>query len=179
MIKKILAVLVVVVVVVLIVAAMQPDGFTVARSATIAAPPAVVFAQVNDLQKWQAWSPWAKLDPAAKMTFEGPAGGAGASYTWSGNSKVGEGTMTITESRPDELVRFKLDFRKPFAATNSAEFLFKPEGGQTVVTWSMSGSRNLMFKAVGLFRSCDKMIGPDFEKGLASLKDVAEGAAKH
>lgn len=178
MFKKILAVLAVIIVVFLIIVAVQPDNFAVARTATIAAPPAVVFAQVNDLQKWQAWSPWAKIDPAMKVTFEGPAAGTGASYTWSGNSQVGEGTMTITESRPDDLVRLRLEFRKPFAATNTAEFNLKPEGGQTVVTWSMAGRNNFVFKAVGLIMNTDKMIGGDFEKGLASLKEIAEAAAK-
>jgi len=165
-------------VVFVIVVAMRPANFRVTRTAAISAPPAFVFAQVNDLHKWEAWSPWEKIDPALKRTFEGPAAGPGASYRWVGNNKVGEGCMTITESRPDEFIRFKLEFLKPFKASNVAEFTFKPEGNQTVVTWSMAGKNNFMFKAVGLFMNCDQMIGGDFEKGLAQMKSVAETANK-
>jgi hypothetical protein len=174
MLTTVLIVLAAVVVVFLIVVAMQPSGFRVERSATIAAPSAVVFPQVNDLHKFQDWSPWAKRDPACKTSFEGPPAGTGAGFHWAGNKEVGEGRMTITESRPNELVRFRLDFLKPFAATNTAEFAFKPSGNQTVVTWSMSGERNFFFKAFGLFVNCDKMIGSDFEKGLANMKAIAE-----
>ena len=161
----------------LIVAALQPTEFVIVRHTTIAAPPAVAFDQINDLQRWQEISPWAKLDPAVKNTFAGPAAGVGAIFSWSGNSKVGEGRMTITESRPPELIRFQLDFFKPFAASNVAEFAFKAEGGQTVVTWSMSGKHKLISKAFGLIVNMDKLVGRDFEKGLASLKTLAEAAA--
>ena len=157
-----------------VIVAMQPADFRVSRSATIVAPQSVVFAQVNDLHAFQEWSPWAKIDPQCKTTFEGPSHGIGAKFAWSGNNKVGEGSMTITESRPNELVRLKLDFLRPFKATNIAEFTFKPEGDQTTVMWSMTGKRNFFFKAFGLFMDCDKMIGPDFEKGLASMKAIAE-----
>jgi len=176
MIVKILIGLAVLVVVFIIVVATRPADFRVTRAAAISAPTAVVFGQVNDLHKWEAWNPWGKLDPACKMTYEGPAAGTGAGYTWAGNNKVGEGRMTITESRPNELIRFNLEFLKPFKANNTAEFTFKPEGTQTTVTWSMAGNRNFMFKAVGLFMDCDKMVGGDFEKGLADLKAVAEAA---
>ena len=178
MIKKILAVLAVIIVVLVIVVALQPADFRIARSTAMAAPPAAVFAQVNDLRKFQDWSPWAKLDPAAKTDFQGPPAGQGASFSWAGNMEVGEGTMTITESRPGELVRFQLDFRKPMAGTNTAEFTFKPEGNKTAVTWSMSGHNNFMAKAVGLVMNCDKMVGGQFEKGLADLKTIVEAAPK-
>ena len=158
--------------------AMQPAEFRVSRSITIAAAPSTIFAQVNDLHKCQDWSPWAKIDPACKIAFEGPSAGTGAKFSWSGNDKVGEGRMTITDSGPNELVRMRLDFLRPFKATNTAEFTFQPEGNQTKVTWSMSGTRNFLFKAFGLFVNCDKMIGPDFEKGLASMKAIAEAEAK-
>ena len=174
MLKKILIALVVIVVVFVIVVALQPADFRVTRSATIAAPPAAVFAQVNDLHNWEAWSPWAKLDPNSKIAYEGPPAGVGAAFAWSGNYEVGEGRMTITESRPNEFVQFKLDFVKPFKGTNTAEFTFKPEGNQTAVTWSMSGRKNFVFKAFGLFMNMDKMIGGDFEKGLAQMKAVVE-----
>jgi uncharacterized protein YndB with AHSA1/START domain len=161
-----------------IVVATRPADFCVTRTATISAPAAVVFAQVNDLHRWEAWSPWEKIDPALKRTFEGPSAGTGASYSWVGNKKAGEGRMTIMESRPDELIRIKLEFLKPFKATNTAEFTFKSEGNQTVVTWSMFGKNNFMAKAFHLFVNFDKMIGGDFEKGLVQLKLVAEAAGR-
>lgn len=161
-----------------IVVSLQPSGFSVTRSTTIAAPPEAVFPRVNDLRNWDAWSPWAKLDPNAKITFEGPAAGVGAAFAWSGNNKVGEGRMAITESCPNELVRLKLDFLKPMKATNAAEFTFKPEGSQTVVTWTMSGKNNFIGKAFGLVVNCDKMVSGDFEKGLAQMKSIAEAVAK-
>ena len=176
MLTTILIGLAVIVVVFLIIVATRPADFRVVRSASISAPAAVVFAQVNDLHKWEAWNPWGKLDPACKMTYEGPAAGVGAGYTWAGNSKVGEGRMMISESRPNELIRLNLEFLKPFKANNTAEFSFKTEGAQTVVSWSMSGKKNFMFKAVGLFMDSDKMVGGDFERGLAALKSVAETA---
>jgi Polyketide cyclase / dehydrase and lipid transport len=113
-----------------------------------------------------------------KQTYDGPTSGTGASSSWVGNNKVGEGRMTITESRPNDLVRFKLEFVKPFTATSTAEFTFKPEGSQTVVTWSMSGQNNFIGKAVSLFMDCDKMVGGNFEQGLAGMKSVVEGAPK-
>jgi uncharacterized protein YndB with AHSA1/START domain len=160
----------------LVIVAMQPSDFRVVRSTTIAAPPEAVFPHVNELKKWDAWSPWAKLDPNAKSTFEGPEAGTGAVMTWAGNNDVGEGRMTITENRPNELVQFKLEFYKPMAGTCTAEFAFKPEGNQTTVTWSMSGQNNFMAKAVGLFMDCDAMVGGQFEQGLANLKSATEGA---
>jgi uncharacterized protein YndB with AHSA1/START domain len=168
----------VIVIVFLAVVALRPSDFRVTRTANISAPAPVVFAHVNDLHKWQEWSPWAKLDPAAKGTFEGPPAGTGAVFAWAGNNKVGEGRMTITESHPSDLVRFRLEFQKPFTATNTAEFTFKPEGNQTAVTWSMAGKNNFVFKAVGLFMNCDKMMGGQFEKGLTDLKSLAEAANK-
>jgi uncharacterized protein YndB with AHSA1/START domain len=174
--KKILIGVAVIVAVFVGVVAIQPSEFRIARTATISAPAAVVFAQVNDFHKWEAWSPWEKLDPTMKKTFEGAAAGSGAIYSWAGNSEVGEGRMAITESRPNELIGIKLEFLKPFAATNTTEFAFKPEGDQTAVTWSMFGKNNFMSKAFGLFMNMDKMIGADFETGLAQLKMVAEAA---
>jgi len=178
MLKKILIALAAIVVVFVAVVAMQPSEFRVARTATISAPAPVVFAQVNDFHKWEAWSPWAKLDPAATATFEGPTAGPGAIFRWAGNHEVGEGSMTITESRPTDLIRIKLEFLKPFAATNTVEFTFKPEANQTAVTWSMAGRNNFIAKAVCLFMNMDKMVGGNFEKGLAQMKSVVEAAPK-
>jgi hypothetical protein len=164
----------VIVVVFLCVVAMQPSDFRIARTATIAAPAPVVFAQVNDYRKWRAWSPYEKADPAMRRTYEGPPAGTGAVYTWAGNSEAGEGRATITESRPNDLIRIKLEFVRPFAATNTAEFRFEPEGDGTAVTWSLAGTNGFMFKAVGLFMNMGKMVGGQFEEGLAQLRSVVE-----
>jgi len=158
--------------------AMRPSEFRVTRSAAIAASPEQVFSQVNELRNWEAWNPWGRLDPNCKMTYDGPPAGVGASYTWAGNNKIGEGRNTITDSRPNELVRFRLEFAKPMKAANTAEFTFQPEGDQTVVTWTMSGKHNFAGKAFGLFVNCDRMLGSQFEKGLAQMKSSAEAAAE-
>ena len=163
-------------IILIVIIAGRPSEFTVSRSARIAALPEKVFPHVNDLHKWEAWSPWAKMDPACKNSHDGASAGVGAAMSWSGNRKVGAGRMTIVESKANDLVRIKLEFLKPFKATNTAEFTFKPEANQTLVTWSMSGKNNLFFKAFGLIMDCDKMVGRDFEKGLAQMKSVVETA---
>lgn len=173
---RVLLALAVIVVGLVIVIAMQPSEFRIERSATIAAPPEEVFAQVNDFHAWKEWSPWAKLDPQSKETYEGPEAGTGAIFKWSGNNEVGEGMMTITDSRPNELILIKLEFMRPFAATNTAEFAFKPEGNQTRVTWAMFGKNTFMSKAIHLVMDMDKMVGANFEQGLAQMKSVAESA---
>jgi hypothetical protein len=157
-----------------VVVAVQPEASRTSRSAMMAVPAPVVFAQVNDFHNWDAWSPWAKLDPGAKKTFEGNTSGTGAIFTWSGNKKIGEGRMTVMESQPSELVRLKLEFFKPFKAANTAEFTFKPQGDQTLVTWTMLGKKNFIMKGMYLLMNMDKMIGGDFEKGLAQMKSIAE-----
>jgi len=154
--------------------ATRPDQFSVSRTASFAAPASAVFAQVNELRKWKGWSPWARKDPNAKEIYEGPAAGAGASMAWAGNKDVGEGRMTIVESRADELVRFKLEFFKPFAATNSAEFAFREAGGRTDVTWTMRGTNNFVGKAMCLMFDMDKRVGGDFEEGLAGIRAIVE-----
>jgi uncharacterized protein YndB with AHSA1/START domain len=174
MLKKILIGLAVLVALFVVVVAMQPSEFHVERTATIAAPPTEVFAQVNDLHKWDAWSPWAKLDPKAKITFEGPEAGQGAAMSWAGNDKVGEGKMTVVESRPNEAVKLKVDFVKPFEGTSNSDFAFKPEGDGTAVTWATSAHHNFMEKAFCLVMNGKKMIGDDLEKGLAQLKAALE-----
>ena len=178
MLKIILISLAVIVVVFLVVVAMQPSEFRVARTTMISAPPPEVFAQVYDFHKWEAWNPWGKIDPAMKQAYEGAPAGTGAIYTWIGNKEVGEGRMTITESRPSELIRIKLEFFKPIAGNSIAEFTFKPEGNQTAVTWSMAGENNFMAKAIHLIMNMDKMIGGQFEKGLANMKSNVEAAMK-
>src|ERR1041385_7619151 len=151
MIKKILLYGIVVIVLIIaifcVVVAMQPAHYTVERSATINAPAPVVFAQVNDFHKWQAWSPWEKLDPNIKKEFSGAAAGAGAVYSWVGNSDVGEGRMTITDSIPSTAIKIKLEFIKPFAAINATDFSFTPQGNSTNVKWTMSGDKTFVEKA--------------------------------
>jgi uncharacterized protein YndB with AHSA1/START domain len=178
MFTKILIGLAVVIIILVVVIATRPPGFKVERSATINAPPATVFGQVNDFHKWEAWSPWEKMDPAMKKTIEGPPSGTGAKYHWVGNDKVGEGQMEITDSKPAELVKIKLDFIKPMASTSDTLFTFTPEGSGTKVTWTMSGKNNFMAKAFSLVMNMDKMVGGDFEKGLAQMKAVSEAPAK-
>lgn len=166
------------VVVFLVLVALQPDEFVITRSATLKAPPEQVFEQINNFRKWQAWSPWAKLDPQAKNSFEGPTAGEGAVFRWSGNDRVGEGTITITESRPHDLVRMKLEFVRPMEDQADTDFVLKPVDKQTQLTWTMAGKNNFMSKAMCLFIDMDAMVGGDFEKGLANLKAVVEAPTK-
>ena len=174
MLKKILLVLVALIVVFAVVVALQPSEFRVERAVTIVAPAAKVFGEVNDFHKWDAWSPWAKLDPDAKVAFEGPAAGEGTVMTWAGNNEVGVGKMTLVESRPDELVKIRVDFTEPFEGTSFSQFAFKPEGGKTAVTWSMEDHHNFLEKAMCLIMNGKKMIGDQMDKGLAQLKQVTE-----
>jgi uncharacterized protein YndB with AHSA1/START domain len=160
-----------------IVVARRPSEFRVSRTIAITAPAPLVFAQVNDFRKWAVWSPYEKRDPAMRKTYEGPSAGGGAVYTWSGNKEVGEGRTTITESQPNDLIRIRLEFEKPFKATSTAEFAFEPDGSRTAVTWSLTGRHNFMMKVMCLFMNMDRMIGGDFEQGLAQMKAVAETAA--
>jgi uncharacterized protein YndB with AHSA1/START domain len=178
MFKKFVLFLLVAVGVLAAVVAMQPADFRVSRSATMAAPAATVFEQVNDFHKWEAWSPWAKLDPKAQNTFEGPSSGKGAIFKWSGNDEVGVGQMTITESRPTDLVLIQLDFLKPFEATSQTEFTFKPTpDGKTAVSWTMTGKNNFIGKAFSLVMDCEKMVGPQFDQGLENMRKIVETPA--
>jgi hypothetical protein len=174
MFKKVLVVLLLIIAGTAVAVALQPDEFKVTRWTKVNAPPAAAFDQVNDFHKWTAWSPWAKLDPAMKQTFSGPESGVGAKQAWVGNSDVGEGSATITESKPNETIHIKLEFVKPFAGTNDVEFTFVPEGNLTVVTWSMWGKSNFMCKAMNLVGFMDSMVGGQFEEGLAGIKKQAE-----
>jgi carbon monoxide dehydrogenase subunit G len=167
-------VLVAIVAALLVFAATRPDTFRVERSATIAAPAARIFPHLDDFHRWGAWSPWEKLDPALKRTFSGAESGAGAVYAWEGNSKVGQGRMEILESDAPSRLRIQLDFIKPFEAHNTTVFALAPEGDATRVTWVMDGRHNLVSKLMGVFMNMDRMVGNDFERGLANLKAVAE-----
>lgn len=168
----ILAVLAVGVLGVLAIAAMRPAHYRIARSATVTAKPATLYALVNDQHNFPRWSPWQKLDPAMKITYGGGAAGVGSTYRWVGNKEAGEGQMTITSNTPDQLVGMKLEFIKPFASTASTNLTFAPEGGGTKVEWSMEGDNDLMGKVMCLFMDMDKMVGKDFTEGLANLGSV-------
>jgi hypothetical protein len=174
MLKKIIIALVVIVAGFLVIVALQPSDYRVARTATMAAPAPAVFAHVNNFGRWEDWSPWAKLDPHARVTFDGPTEGVGAVFTWDGNAEVGAGRMTMLESRENEFIRIKTDFVKPMEGTSTAEFTFKPEGERTTVTWAMYGQNNFIAKAMCMFVSMDKIVGTEFEKGLATLKAIVE-----
>ena len=176
MLKLILIVIVVAIVAVLVLAATRPDVFRVERTAAIKAPPEKIFPFINDFHSWAAWSPWEKMDPALKRTYSGPSSGKGAQYAWEGNSKVGSGSMEITEASPPGKIVIRLDFMKPFEAHNIAEFTLVPGGDSTTVTWAMYGPSPYMAKIMHLFFSMDRMVGGSFEEGLANLKAAAEAA---
>jgi hypothetical protein len=180
MLKKIGFAVLGVVVVFLVVVAMQPAEFKVQRSATLAAPADIAFALVNDFHAWNDWSPWSKRDPNMKTAFEGPSAGTGASYAWLGNREVGEGRMTITDSKPNSSIDISLEFKKPFEATNHTLFTFTPQNDKTsdktLVTWSMDGKNNFVGKAFGMFMNMDKLVGGDFETGLAQMQKSADAA---
>lgn len=152
----------------------RPERFRVERSAQISAPADVVFAMINDFHQWGRWSPWEKVDPDMKRTFEGPSAGPGAVYAWAGNAEVGEGRMTILESEPGELVSIELEFFEPFAATNEARFELAASEAETRVSWSMEGRNGFVGKAISVFMDMDAMVGKQFERGLADLDSAAQ-----
>jgi hypothetical protein len=174
---KVLAVialiLLVAIVVVLVLAARKPAGFRIERATSIKAPDKI-FALINDFRNWRAWSPWERMDPNLRRSYSGAERGEGAVYEWEGNSKVGKGRMEIVEAPPPSRVAITLDFLKPFEAHNTAEFTLVPRGDATEVTWAMHGPNLFIGKVMGVFMSMDRMIGKDFEAGLANLKAAAE-----
>ena len=174
MLKIIGIVIVVLIAGVLILAATKPDTFRVQRAASIKAPPEKIFALINDFNRWGAWSPWEKKDPAMKRTFGATTTGKGAVYAWEGNKDVGQGRMEIAESVPPSKVALNLDFVKPFEAHNLVEFTLERKGDATNVTWAMQGDTPYFAKIIHVFINMDKMVGKDFETGLANLKTAAE-----
>jgi hypothetical protein len=174
MLKKILAVVVVLVVALLALVATRPAGFRVERSVVIEESPVALYTAVADFRTWERWSPWARLDPAQKTTFGGTATQVGATYDWAGNDKVGSGRMTVTEVHPPRQVKIKLEFIKPWPSTSETVFDLYAEKGGTRVVWTMRGDLDFMGKAMSLVSDMDKLIGPDFERGLATLKKGAE-----
>ena len=177
MLKTVLIIVVVIVLGVLGLAAFQPDAFTVQRQVSVSATPDKPYALVNDFHRWGEWSPWDALDPAMKRTFTGPASGPGAVYEWAGNKAVGAGRMEITGAQPASRVEIKLDFLRPFEGHNTTVFTMVPQGTATTVTWTMSGPMPFVSKLMSVFVSMDKLIGKDFEAGLAKMKAVAEKPA--
>jgi hypothetical protein len=176
MIIKILLGVVAVIAILLIIVALRPADFRVERSLALSAPAILLFEQVNDHHKFAVWNPFMKLDPNVKNTYSGPDSGVGAMCSWDGNNKIGAGSATIIESKPGELVRQRMDWKRPMEGTSTVEFTFKPQGDQTVVTWAMYGKNNFMGKLVSLFMNCEKMVGPQFENGLAELGKVVAAA---
>lgn len=148
--------------------------FTVERSITVDAPPAAVYEQLADLRRWTAWSPWEGLDPQLQRTYSGTATGTGAVYEWSGNRKAGRGRMEITQATAPEAVVVDLAFEKPMRSRSVTRFTLRPQDRGTHVTWTMTGPRPLVMRLMSVVMSMDKLIGPDFEKGLTRLKAVSE-----
>lgn len=173
MLKIVVIGVVVVIAAVLAYAATRPNTFAVKRSIVIDAPPETLVALLEDFHQWRAWSPWEKLEPDMDRTYEGPERGVGAAYGWTGK-KVGAGRMEILKVIPAQEVEIRLDFLKPFKTTNTTIFAFAPEGAATRVTWTMTGGVPFVSKLMGLVFDMDKMIGKDFEKGLADMKVEAE-----
>ena len=177
MVLYIVIAIVILIAAILVLAAMKPDSFRLERRATIQASPDKIFGLLNDFHKWAGWSPWEKLDPAMSRKFGGPESGVGSSYECEGNSKAGKGRMEITESTPSSRILLNLDFIKPFEAHNITEFNLVPNGQGAELTWSMYGPSPFMSKVMTVFASMDKMVGKEFEKGLANLKGIAESTS--
>jgi hypothetical protein len=177
MIKSILIGVVIVLVVgvggVLAYAVAKPDTFRVQRTASIKAPPEKIYPLINEFDRWGEWSPYERRDPQMKRTRSGPKSGKGAVYEWDGDKNVGKGRMEILETSPSKVV-IKLDFMRPFEANNIAEFALEPRGEFTNVTWAMHGPNLFAGKLMSVFIDVDRMVGKDFEAGLASMKAVAE-----
>jgi uncharacterized protein YndB with AHSA1/START domain len=170
----VVSVLAIAIAAIVLLAAIRPPTFRVARSTSVNAPPEKLYALVEDFGRWVDWSPYEKLDPTMKKSFSGPAKGVGAAYAWDGNNKAGAGRMELTEATPPTRLRFKLEFTRPFKTSNTAEFTFEPRGAVTEASWAMHGPNLFMGRVMSLFIDMDRMIGKDFEKGLANLKGLAE-----
>ena len=176
MITKILVAIVAIIVLFLAFVATRPADFRVERSAALSASPPALFDQVNNHRKFAVWNPFMKLDPNVKNTYSGPESGVGAVCSWDGNKDIGAGSCTIVESKPGELVRCRMDWKRPMEGVATVDFTFKAQGDKTVVTWAMYGKNNFMGKLMSVFIDCDKMCGPQFEKGLADLGKVVASA---
>jgi uncharacterized protein YndB with AHSA1/START domain len=174
MLTTVLVIVILAVLAIVAYAATKPSAFRIERSITIDAPPQAVFDIVQDFGRTREWLPWDALDPAMKRTISTPASGVGASYEWEGNKKVGAGRQEIIATEPPRLIRVMIDFFRPMKARNTVEYTFAPQGGGTRVNWAMFGDFPLMSRIFDIFMNIDTMVGKDFEKGLASLKALAE-----
>lgn len=177
MLKKVLLAVGLVVAALAAFVASRPAAFRVERSAVIKESPRAIYEAVADFHRWEAWSPWARLDPGMKTSYAGTPGQVGSTYQWAGNDKIGEGRMTIVEVHPPLQVKIRLEFLKPWQSTNETVFDLYDEAGGTRLVWSMRGQLDFVGKAMGLVMDMDKAVGPDFERGLASLKQGVEAAA--
>ena len=174
MFKTMVIMLLVVLAALLLYVTTKPDTFRIQRSSTIKAPPEKIFPLINDFHRWVSWSPYEKKDPTMKRTYSGAADGKDSVYEWDGDQNVGQGRMEIIESTPPSKIAIKLDFMKPFEAHNIAEFTLQRGAETTDVTWSMQGPLSYAAKIIHLFFDMDRMVGKDFEAGLANLKALAE-----
>jgi len=177
--KKALIVLVLLLVAGAVYVQSLPSEMLITRTRTVAASPEIVYAHIVDLHEWAKWSPWERIDPGMDREYTGPAEGPGASYRWSGNDEVGEGRMTITDAEPPGRVTLRLEFLRPFPASNTVDFYVDHTGLATEVTWAMTGTYDFTGKLFGLLLDLDAQVGADFEKGLEQLDEVtAEAAAR-
>ncbi len=174
MLQTLFTVLAMAIIAVLVIASTKPDTFSVKRSATIKAPPEKVFNLINDFHQWEWWSPWEKRDLNMKKTYSGATNGKGAIYEWDGNKDIGSGRMEILESVSSSKIKLSLDFFRPMKANNLTEFTLESKGDSTEVLWNMYGPAPFISKVMQVFMSMDKMVGKDFEAGLATLKSLAE-----
>lgn len=154
--------------------ATRPPVFRVSRALAMNAAPAAIFPHINNLSAWNAWSPWAKMDPECKTVLEGPAEGVGCILRWDGDKRVGAGSMTITASVPNERVEIQLDFLRPFKGTSHATLALEAQASQTLVTWSMHGRNNFIGKAVSCVMNCEKIVGAQYQKGLENMRAIVE-----
>jgi uncharacterized protein YndB with AHSA1/START domain len=168
-----LAIVAIAIIAVLVIAATKPDDFVVQRSRQIAAPAERIYTLIQDFRLWQRWSPYEKKDPNMKREYSGAPSGSGAAYAWDGNKEIGAGRMEIVEVTAPNKVGIRLEFFKPFKATNSAEFTIQPAGNVTTVTWAMRGKMSFVCKIMSIFVNIDKMCANDFEAGLAALESAA------
>jgi uncharacterized protein YndB with AHSA1/START domain len=174
MLVTIAVIIAVVIAAILLLASRKPDRFVVQRSANIQAPPEKIFPLINDFHRWPVWSPYEKLDPAMQRTIGGAAVGTGATYGWVSKGKGGVGNMAITDSVPPSRIAIDLNFTKPFRANNKVLFTLDRQGAATHVTWRMEGPAVLFHKVMQLFINMDRMVGRDFEAGLAAMKAATE-----
>lgn len=178
MLGKILIVVVLIILGIVGYAAFQPKEYSVQREVTIDAPPQVVFPWINNSKKMGEWMPWSEMDPKMVMTYSGPEEGVGATSSWQSDGKMGVGEATIIEIVPNQVVKTKLEYTKPFEGTQMAEISITPSGSQSVVKWSVQGENNLIGRIMCLFMNMQKMVGGSFEKGLAKLKQKVESGGK-